>query len=104
MAKKRTRTPMQWCTVDLHMHTQASSDYQNPDATYLDILHRSEQRGLDIIAFTDHNTVAGYRQMQDEIHQLELLKRLNRLLPEEQARLAEYRRLLEKILVLPGFE
>ena len=104
MGKKRTRTPTQWCTVDLHMHTSASSDYQNPDATFLDILHRSEQRGLDIIAFTDHNTVAGYRQMQEEIHQLELLERLNRLLPEEQARLAEYRRLLEKILVLPGFE
>jgi hypothetical protein len=42
--------------------------------------------------------------MQEEIHQLELLERLNRLMPEEQARLAEYRRLLEKILVLPGFE
>jgi Schlafen, AlbA_2 len=104
MAKKRTRAPMQWCTVDLHLHSPASSDYQNPDATYLDILHRSEQRGLDIIAFTDHNTVSGYRQMRDEIHQLELLERLNRLLPEEQARLSEYRRLLDKILVLPGFE
>ena len=104
MGKKRARTPIQWCTVDLHLHTHASSDYQNPEATYLDILHRAEQRGLNIIAFTDHNTVAGYRQMQEEIHQLELLERLNRLVPEEQAQLSEYRRLLDKILVLPGFE
>ena len=57
-----------------------------------------------MIAFTDHNTVAGYRRMQEEIQQLELLERLKRILPEEQARLSEYRRLLGKILVLPGFE
>ena len=104
MAKKRNRTNMQWCTIDLHLHTPASSDYQQPEITYLDVLHRAEARGLDIIAFTDHNTVSGYRQMQEEIQQLQLLERLNRLLPEEQARLTEYRRLLDKILVLPGFE
>ncbi|NLG73878.1 MAG: transcriptional regulator [Chloroflexi bacterium] len=104
MARKRNRSPMQWCTIDLHIHTPASSDYQQPGVSYLDILHRAETRGLDIIAFADHNTVAGYRGMQEEIHQLELLEKLNRLLPEEQARLNEYRRLLQKILVLPGFE
>ncbi len=42
--------------------------------------------------------------MQEEIEQLELLEKLKRILPEEKARLAEYRRLLDKILVLPGFE
>jgi hypothetical protein len=106
MAKKRGHTTanMQWYTMDLHIHTPASSDYQQPEVTYLDILHRAEARGLHIIAFADHNTVAGYRQMHEEIRQLELLEKLNRLLPEEQARLAEYRRLLDKILVLPGFE
>jgi hypothetical protein len=95
---------MQWCTIDLHMHTRASSDFQQPEVTYLDILRRAEARGLAIIAFTDHNTVAGYRHMQEEIHQYELLERLKRILPEEQGRLNEYRRLLGKILVLPGFE
>ena len=95
---------MQWCTIDLHLHTPASSDFQQPEVTFLDMLQRAEARGLDIIAFTDHNTVAGYRRMQEEIQQLELLEKLNRLLPEEIARLNEYRRLLDKILVLPGFE
>ena len=57
-----------------------------------------------MVAFTDHNTVAGYRRMQEEILQLELLEQLKRILPEEQVRLAEYRQLMEKILVLPGFE
>ncbi len=95
---------MQWRTMDLHIHTPASIDYQQPEANYLDLLHRAEARGLDIIAFTDHNTVAGYRHMKEEIQQLELLEKLNRLLPDEQARLNEYRRLLDKMLVLPGFE
>jgi len=95
---------MQWFSLDLHLHTPASSDYQQPDVRYLEILQRAEARGLDIIAFTDHNTVAGYRKLQDEIQQLELLERLNRILPEEQNRLREYRRLLEKLLILPAFE
>jgi predicted metal-dependent phosphoesterase TrpH len=72
---------MQWCTMDLHLHTPASIDYQQPDVSYLDILRRAEMRGLEIIAFTDHNTVAGYRKMQEEIQQLKLLEKLNRLLP-----------------------
>jgi hypothetical protein len=90
--------------MDLHLHTPASSDYQQPDVTFLELLQRAEGRGLDIIAFTDHNTVAGYRRMREEIQQLEMLEKLNRLLPDEQARLREYRRLLSKVLVLPGVE
>jgi hypothetical protein len=95
---------MQWHTIDLHLHTPASIDYQQSESTILDLLHRAEGRGLEMIAFTDHNTVAGYRRMKEEIEQLEFLEKSKRLLPEEQAQLNEYRRLLEKILVLPGFE
>jgi PHP family Zn ribbon phosphoesterase len=94
----------QWYRMDLHLHTPASADYQQPEYTFLDILRRAEARGLDIIAFTDHNTVRGYERMMAEIEQLEMLVRLDRAMPEERRRLAEYRRLLEKILVLPGFE
>lgn len=104
MTKKKTRTQMQWYSIDLHLHTPASSDYQQPDVTYLEILQRAEALGLDMIAFTDHNTIAGYRKLLDELHQLELLERLNRIMPEEQNRLREYRRLFEKLLILPAFE
>jgi hypothetical protein len=90
--------------MDLHIHTPASSDYEEPEITYLDILRKAEERGLDIIAFADHNTVAGYRAMLAEIEQLELLERLERLRPQEKERLDEYRRLREKILILPGIE
>lgn len=104
MNKKHSNANDQWFNIDLHLHTPASSDFQQPEATILDVLHRAENRDLDIIAITDHNTVAGYRKMQDELAQLNMLKSLNRLLPEEKSRLDEYNRLQEKILVLPGFE
>ncbi len=104
MGKKHSRAIFQWHMMDLHIHTPASSDYQQPDVSFLDILLRAESRGVEILAFTDHNTAAGYRRMQEEIQQLTLLEQLNRLLPEEKSRLAEYRRLMGKILVLPGVE
>jgi hypothetical protein len=95
---------MQWRRVDLHVHTPASACYQQPEATYLDILLRAEARGLDVVAFTDHNTVAGYAAMRREIEQLLFLERLERLRPSEKEQLEQYRRLSEKLLVLPGFE
>lgn len=104
--KKRTngRAKLEWKKADLHIHTPASADYLAPEVTYLDILRRAEERGLDIVAFTDHNTVRGYASMLEEIEELELLERLKRLKPEEKSRLAEYRRLRDRILVLPGVE
>ena len=104
MSKKHNRAAAQWFSMDVHLHTPASTDYQQPEVSNLEILQRAEVRGLDIIAFTDHNTASGYRKMVEEIHQLELLEKLNRLLPEERNRLNEYRRLFAKMLILPGFE
>ncbi len=90
--------------MDLHLHTPASRDYQEPRVSYLDILRQAEARNLDIIAFTDHNTVAGFAAMQQQIEELKLLERLGRLQAHEERRLVEYRRILDKVLVLPGFE
>lgn len=103
MSKKRGKK-MQWYKMDLHLHTPASADWQEPGVSYLDFLHRAEMRGLDVIAITDHNTVAGCAALQAEIEQLDLLTRLGRIKPEEQRRLEEYRRVGNRILVLPGFE
>lgn len=95
---------MTWYRMDLHLHTPASADYQDLAATYLEILQKAEGRGLDIIAFTDHNSVSGIAAMRREIEDLELLAELNRLTPAELKILEEYRRVLAKVLVLPGFE
>ncbi|HID64874.1 MAG TPA: PHP domain-containing protein, partial [Anaerolineae bacterium] len=93
-----------WRRVDLHIHTPASACYAEPNVTYLDILRKAGEKGLDIIAITDHNTVAGCAAMAKEIEELTLLERLNRLRAQEKQHLEEYRRLGDKILVLPGFE
>lgn len=98
------RNSSQWRRVDLHIHTPASADYAQSGVTYLDILQKAESRGLDIISLTDHNTVAGYSTLQQEIAGLTFLEERKQLRPEEKLRLDEYRRLMNKILVLPGFE
>ncbi|MCB9418465.1 MAG: putative DNA binding domain-containing protein [Ardenticatenaceae bacterium] len=90
--------------MDLHLHTPGSNDYQDSHIIYLDILRQAEIRGLDIIAFTDHNSVAGFAAMKKEIEQLLWLEQLGRMEPDEKRQLDEYRRLLDKIMVLPGFE
>lgn len=103
-AQKPKRPSPQWRRMDLHLHTPASSDYQEPYVSYLDILRQAAARGLDIIAITDHNTVAGYAAMQKEVEQLLWLESRGRIDPSEQRLLDEYRRVLDKLLVLPGFE
>ncbi|GAB4439191.1 MAG: hypothetical protein Kow0031_21060 [Anaerolineae bacterium] len=106
MTKKR-RNPsgqLNWFRADLHLHTPASQDYQQPGISYLDILQTAESRGLDIIAFTDHNTANGIKRLRQEVEELELLAQLKRIHPDEQKRLDEFHRLLDKILLLPGFE
>ncbi|HNT04990.1 MAG TPA: transcriptional regulator, partial [Anaerolineae bacterium] len=96
---------MTWRRVDLHIHTLASQMcYQQPNTTYLKILQKAEEKGLDIIALTDHNTVAGIDAIRSRIEELELLERLKRLRDDERRELEDYRRLGRKMLILPGFE
>ena len=103
-SKSKKKKQSQWRRMDLHIHTPASADFQQSGVSYLEVLQEAERKGLEIMAFTDHNTVAGYAGMLEEIENLEMLERLERLRPQEEKRLQEYRRLQEKILVLPGFE
>jgi hypothetical protein len=101
---RKKKQKMQWYKMDLHLHTPASADWQEPGVTYLDLLRKVEMQGLDIVAITDHNTVAGCAALQEEIEELDLLERLGRIEPDEQRRLDEFRRIGNRILVLPGFE
>lgn len=94
----------QWRQVDLHLHTPASADWAEPGITFLDWLHEAERRELDIVAITDHNTVAGIARLRQELERLTWLAQNGRLKAEEKEALEEYRRLGERILVLPGFE
>ncbi len=104
MVQRKKTSQRQWYRMDLHLHTPASIDYKQPNVTYLDFLLKAEEKNLDIVAFADHNTATGYARYLEEVESLELLERLKRLRDDERKRLAEYRRLHEKILILPGFE
>lgn len=44
--------------ADLHIHTPVSSDYKEKNTTAHQIVQSAIQKGLDLIAITDHNTVA----------------------------------------------
>lgn len=63
-------------SADLHVHTPASKDYkekrytddQTQDRRYLDLLRKSKELGLDIVAVTDHNTVEGYKEIKGLLH------------------------------------
>jgi hypothetical protein len=61
-------------------------------------------KGLEIVAITDHNTVAGVAAIRREIEWLTRLETMNRLTDEERTRLTEWRELANQVLVLPGFE
>jgi Schlafen, AlbA_2 len=93
-----------WRRVDLHLHTPASADWLEPGTTYLQWLQKAESRGLDIVAITDHNTVEGVARLRAEVERLSWLEANDRLRPQERRDLDEYRRIGEKVLVLPGFE
>ncbi|HXF64189.1 MAG TPA: hypothetical protein VNK95_21355, partial [Caldilineaceae bacterium] len=93
-----------WYKVDLHLHTPASHDYEEPSVSYLEWMRAVAHKGLEIVAITDHNTVAGIGAIRREIEWLTKLEATNRLTEEERARLAEWRELANQVLVLPGFE
>lgn len=93
-----------WYKVDLHLHTPGSNDYEEPQATYFDWMSKVVEKELDVVAITDHNTVAGIAAIQREIEWLTRLERDGRLTEEERNRLQGWRSFADKVLVLPGFE
>lgn len=94
----------QWFKADLHLHTPASHDYEEPKATFLEWMRTVVTQGLDIVAITDHNTVRGVARIREELEWLTRLEQQGRLTDEERLQLNEWRELASKVLVLPGFE
>ncbi|WP_373091209.1 PHP domain-containing protein [Zhongshania sp.] len=48
--------------VDLHTHTTASDGGLSP----LELVRRARERGVQLLAITDHDTVAGFAALKDE--------------------------------------
>jgi hypothetical protein len=70
----------------------------------LDWLRKVVEKGIEIVAITDHNTVAGIGAIRRELEWLARLSEQGRLSPEEQQRFDEWRALSNQVVVLPGFE
>jgi hypothetical protein len=112
---------LEWVAVDLHVHTPASKDYQGVggDEGYLDLAVRandlsapSRQRqrpehNLGCVAFTDHNSVEGfrrYRELRDETVKLRDSIRLRDPNNNLIANLDKDLELLNSVRVLMGCE
>lgn len=103
-APQSVKPQRKWFKADLHLHTPASRDYEEPGVSYLAWLRKVVEQGLEIIAITDHNTVAGIGAIRRELDWLTQLEAQGRLTSEEQQRLQEWRTLGNQVVVLPGFE
>ena len=53
--------------IDLHIHTPASSCYKGTkdDDEYLKIVRTAKEKGLKIVAITDHNSISGYKKIKE---------------------------------------
>lgn len=112
MAKKIEDNQMQVYKADLHIHTPASKCYKGfkDDAEYLKILLKAKERGINIIAITDHNSIEGYKKLieqkeriKNEIDSFKQLQDSN----EAKRKIKEDEKILkifDSILILPGIE
>ena len=104
----------EYIPVDLHVHTPASSCYKTTekdiDTEYIKLLAMYVEKGVNIIAITDHNTIKGYKEIlriKSEVEsrvkfwkEIGDIEELREKLKSEEKK-AE---LFEKIKILPGIE
>lgn len=112
MSKKIEENQMSVYKADLHIHTPASKCYKGPkdDAEYIRIILKAQEKGLNVIAITDHNSIEGYKklieqkeQIKNEIDSFKKLQDSN----EAKWKIKEDEKILkifESILILPGIE
>lgn len=112
MAKTFNKDEMQVFKADLHIHTPASKCYKGSkdDAEYIRIIEKAEEKGLKIIAITDHNSIEGYEKLIEQKERIRVevegFKTLNDS-KEAKKKIKEGERTLkifDSILILPGVE
>lgn len=112
MAKNLKNNEMQVFKADLHIHTPASKCYKGKkeDAEYLRIIEKAEEKGLKIVAITDHNSIEGYEKLIEQKERIKVevdgLKKLSdskeakKIIKEDEKLL----NLFNSMLILPGIE
>ena len=112
MKNNKLKSETQVYKADLHIHTPASKCYKGAkdDTEYLRIIKKAEEKGLKIIAITDHNSIEGYKRLielrekiSNEVEAFKKLKDSN----EAKKKIRENEKILKifkSILILPGIE
>lgn len=99
--------------IDLHIHTPKSSDYnwkyQSIEEEYIGIIKEAKRSNLKIIAFTDHNSIEGYKEFLKIKNNFEKLKESKDFNNVENQDKIKLKKLIEpeifnNILILPGIE
>jgi hypothetical protein len=96
--------------ADLHIHTIYSEDYKTksePDKCINAILRKCYEKEINIIAFTDHNTIAAYKkysQLKDNIRQeYDFIKKYS-ITDEKTKDVEELYQIYNYVNVFPGVE
>lgn len=98
--------------IDLHIHTPASKDYRGlkDDEEYFRIIKSAINKDIKIIAFTDHNSIEGYKRLQEIKNSLEneqeaYLKITDSAQTSKKLKSIEKNlELFKKVLILPAVE
>jgi hypothetical protein len=93
-----------WYRVDLHVHSAASADYAVRDESPLATAAAAAAAGLQLLAMTDHHTIAGYERLRQELALLRRRGQRGQLTSDEQVQLERVQGLGRDLVILPGFE
>lgn len=98
--------------VDLHVHTPTSSCYQckgelSLEDHYLNILKVYKEKAINLIAITDHNSLAGYKNLikikMDLIKTVKKLKGRESKIEQFESAMKKLK-LFDEVRILPGIE
>lgn len=104
----------EYIPVDLHVHTPASNCYkrncENIEEEYISLIKMYVEKGVKVIAITDHNTVKGYKEIKriegEIVNRVKYWRELGdiELLHEKLEEEENKAELFSRILILPGVE
>ena len=104
----KIEVPGNWLRIDFHVHSPCSFDFQGigkDETGYIWLLEQAKTAGLDVLAITDHNDIAGYLKLIEIENDLRRTKRtLERTNSEIPESVAKQIALFDDVAILPAVE
>lgn len=101
--------PMNWITIDFHIHTPESQDFQdNGDEIiqkYLEILREAVDKCINVLVITDHNSIEGYYkflEISDDLLRAQKVLVDNNIAVDDKIKSSIS--FFEDVTILPGIE